>query len=415
MKTMTLSLMLGTMLLSFSTNHVLAAKPESAFNRLNWVEIHTSSISTQIMFDFTEPVYFQKKLNEKNHQLLLSFPGMKLRNFNTKHVLPKFNKLKAKGIISNITIKEENKNIPNVILTLTFAEFRSIKDKNKKRKKVKNRFLIKWSKIEDPNRLILDIFSIELLKNMKKNNSIILQAHNTHHRSNKHPNATKNRNLRIILDPGHGGLDPGSIGPGGVKEKDITLHIARKTRSMLKKSGFRVLLTRNTDRKMSVLKRSEFACQLKADLFISIHANSWISPGNTASGIETLYLNSPNLLPPTRMGGFFFLNIPRSQKYIQLANDCLKNTIDSSKQLAHSIQENIFHVLQRHKYTIRNRGLKGNKWCRILLRSHVPTTIIEVGFVSNKIEAQRLANPTYQNLLAQGIYNGIRGFVNQHR
>ena len=146
-------------------------------NKLSWVEVSKSNISTQIMFEFEEPIYFQRDIDLQKHQLMLTFPGMTLQQFKGDHVTSKLTKLKTLGVITEVTVTEESKPFPRVELTLTFKKDPIMAD-NDAQVPSSNGFLIRWSKMEDPNRLIFDIFSVESLEQMKKKNSFVLTAYN---------------------------------------------------------------------------------------------------------------------------------------------------------------------------------------------------------------------------------------------
>lgn len=158
-----------------------------AFNQLKKVAVTHNELSTQITFDFSQPIYFKQKLNEAQRTLKLWFPGMNLKNFNPQLVINKINQLKTAGLIDTVEINEKDKAIPNVMLTLKFTEFRTNSDNNKNNSesqvphKKQNRLLIKWSQTEEPNQLILDIFSVESLEKIKAQNSVLLHAKRTDH------------------------------------------------------------------------------------------------------------------------------------------------------------------------------------------------------------------------------------------
>ncbi len=144
-------------------------------NRLNWMKVANIQTYTQIMFDFAQPIKkLKKKLNADKTQLTLFFPGTRLKNFKKKNVIKTLNTLKEKGLIENVTLHQKNKTKP-VELTIKFAKYKP------NSKKHKQKLLIKFSKIiDDTNKLILDIFDIDTLKAINKNNDTILHAYNYH-------------------------------------------------------------------------------------------------------------------------------------------------------------------------------------------------------------------------------------------
>ena len=172
-----------------------------------------------------------------------------------------------------------------------------------------------------------------------------------------------------------------------------------------------MLLTRNDDSSLTLSERSEFAYQMKADLFISLHVNARPSSHTRdPSGIETYYLYAQDLLPPSNQRGFFFINQPKNKSLIKLLDSKLQKNITGSKQLATSIQANLINFLQHKKITVIDRGVKKST-LRVLLRSPVPCALVEVGFITHAEEAQNLGSKKYQDWLARGISRGIENYL----
>lgn len=383
---------------------------QETINRLNWIETY-HGISTQIMFDFSNPIYFEKKIIKENFQLRLIFPGMQLAQFSVKQVIAKLNELKKYGIIKNVTVTEKNKKFPKVVLYLDFEKTKQEKDKNdvngKNYIRKPNRLLIKWYKMEGPNRLIIDIFTQDDLDKLKNKNESILFAKNDLIKSDITPGKLKSH--RIVLDPGHGGKDYGAKG-NGLEEKTIALDIAKRTKNMLEEHKYNVLLTRNQDCDMSLVERSTLAEQLKADLFVSIHVNSTKSIATTHNGIETFYLQNSDLVSPTRHGGFLFINLKKDPSLITLIDEHIQANTQLSQTLAKSIQSSLVNFLKSQEIYINDRGVKADKF-RVLLRSPIPAALVEVGFITNKNDATQLSDKEYRNKIAYGIFQGITQFI----
>jgi len=400
------------------------------FNRLNKIEVSKLQFSTQIMFDFASPIYFKKKINKEKLQFLLAFPGMKREHFNEQLVLEKLAILKEEGMVSQISITEQLDKIPMVILTLSFAPTRFVKkskhndahDDHVDIEKT-NSLLIKWTKIEDPHRLILDIFSKESLDVLHKKDALILHAHNDVIKNDSQTSVmakmskkkNKKTGFRIAIDAGHGGAcDSGARGFHGLLEKNVTLDLAKRVRTILNGDGFQTLLTRDSDQAMSLQDRSDLACQLKADLFVSIHVNSCGKLGGEASGVETFYLQEKKLLPPTRKGGFIFVNLEKDFDVINAIDNYHKNNINFSKKLASSIQNNLLGLLKNQNMPTANRGIKP-AYFRVLFRNEIPSVLVEVAFITNKQDCDRLVLSSYRQHLAQGICNGIKNFADGYQ
>lgn len=212
------------------------------------------------------------------------------------------------------------------------------------------------------------------------------------------------KKINIVIDAGHGGRDSGSYS-FGLKEKKITLDIARKAASRLRKFGYNVFLTRNSDRYLSVVDRFKLAQQLKADLFVSVHVNA--SAGtNSVAGLETHFLDGSPFLDKNRSCKVYGID---KGKDLYLRN-LLRDKINASKVLSHSIQNSLLNLFSKKRINVVNRGVKKTVF-RTLMRSRVPSSIVEVGFLTNKKEAKRLSTPFYRGCLAKGISDGIMRFL----
>jgi N-acetylmuramoyl-L-alanine amidase len=204
----------------------------------------------------------------------------------------------------------------------------------------------------------------------------------------------KSTQKTVIVDCGHGGTDSGAIGCNGIKEKDITLAIGLRLAHALKKRGIRVLLMRSSDTTVPLDERTSFANTHNADLFVSIHANY---AKNSAQGIDTFALDTTLLHTITA------LNDDGAYKPLY---EHLKTRVDAGNRLAHNVHAAIMtHVHTQYPLVV-DRKVK-HEIAQILLGSHMPAVLIEVGFVSHPEEAKRLVDATYQQLIADSICNGI--------
>jgi N-acetylmuramoyl-L-alanine amidase len=387
-------------------------------NKLNWMEVSQGKFATQIMFDFSQPVFFDKKLNKEKFRLKLTFPGMDLEQFKQSGVVGQLNKLKRLGLVANVWLHEKGAQPNSVVLAIDFAQTHQPQGKHKQHKPAaseKNKLLIKWATLESPNRLIIDIFTKKTLDELKKQDHMMLQARNNVIMSDTTqeiylPNKSKQqKNLRIVIDPGHGGSQPGARA-FGLQEKDLALDIAQRVKKQLNQAGFNTILTRNVDQTMSLLERSELAVQLKADLFVSIHVNATGKKDPHENGVETFYLNNKYVHQPANKSGFILMNLKNQERLPEIVNNTLQKNVHASRALATEIQHNLVTALHKHKHAVTNRGIKTDGF-RVLLRSAVPAALVEVGFLTNKKEASHLAQEQYRSVIAQGIYQGIEKFV----
>jgi len=369
-------------------------------NNLSNIEISANRFAPQIFMEFTKPLYVEKSIDTNKMQLQLEFPGMSLTSFKQFNVVSKLKNLK--DLIKNVQLFYKKVPSPRVVLVISFSS----KD-----------ILVRWYKLEDSgkaDRLILDIFNKNKLKNLQKNGNRLLYAYNDSKKKTNFSsdliNLGEKKNLSILIDAGHGGIDDGARGFFLLKEKDIALDISRRASNLLKKNGFKVYLTRNGDQTLTLLERSELASQLNADLFISIHVNADIHFKSTSSGIETYYLKESDILPPRKSGGFLFVNNKSDLYFTKVADKLLNDNVQLSKYLASSIHNSVLNILRKQNINTVSRGLKQHTF-RVLLRGEVPVVLIEVGFLTNKEEAKKLASSSYRQLLAEGITQGIKNYI----
>ena len=210
----------------------------------------------------------------------------------------------------------------------------------------------------------------------------------------------------IVIDPGHGGRDPGGIGVGNLYEKPIALAISKKIAAILTDKGYTVLLTRDSDKFIPLKERTAFAVKHKADLFLSIHANA--SYNASANGIETYYLNiTSSDKNAERIAARENAN---SGYTIQELESLLKELIIESKskdsrRLAAHIQRELVATTGAI-----DRGVKHARFV-VLIGTNVPAILIETGFITNPTEATKLSSDTYQDKIASAVVTGIEKFI----
>jgi len=215
---------------------------------------------------------------------------------------------------------------------------------------------------------------------------------------------------RIVIDPGHGGKDPGCR-IGGQFEKDITLDIARLlARKLRGKIGCEVFLTRDKDTSLSLEQRTAIANMKKADLFISLHVNA--HKDERIHGLETYFLNMATdqsaMLVAARENAASEKSISDLQTIL---NDLMLNTkINESSRLAHNVQNGMVGGTSKMYGDIKSLGVKQAPFY-VLIGAEMPAVLVEVGFLSNPMERQRLATSKYQESVTDGIYGGIRSYI----
>ena len=216
---------------------------------------------------------------------------------------------------------------------------------------------------------------------------------------------------RIVLDPGHGGKDPGCSLEGGIKEKDIVLTLAKKLKVKIeKKLGCEVLMTRTTDVFIPLDERTAFANIKKADLFISLHVNAHKQA--RIYGIETYFLNMATdkraVLVAARENATSEKNISDLQSIL---NDLMLNTkISESSKLAYRVQNGIMEDVKQKYKEHRSLGVKQAPFY-VLIGAEMPAILIETGFITNSAERKKLLSDNYKEILSEGIVGGIESYM----
>jgi N-acetylmuramoyl-L-alanine amidase len=217
---------------------------------------------------------------------------------------------------------------------------------------------------------------------------------------------------KIVIDPGHGGHDTGTIGSNGLEEKNLVLEVSRRLGKLLEtRLGAEVVYTRKDDTFIPLETRTAVANQARADLFVSIHANS--SRDSAARGVETYYLNftsSPEALEvAARENAVSEKSIYELQDLVKKI--ALKEKIEESREFAWDVQQSLHSGLALKSPAIRNRGVKKAPFI-VLIGANMPSILAEISFVSNPADEHRLATSEYRQRIAESLYRGIAKYVN---
>ena len=216
---------------------------------------------------------------------------------------------------------------------------------------------------------------------------------------------------RIVVDAGHGGKDPGAVGPNGVLEKDVVLDLARElARQLRSELGCEVILTRDKDVFLPLEERTAIANRVGADLFISLHVNA--SPNRKVYGTETYYLNlSKNeqaVAVAARENGTTLKEVSDLEAILF---DLMANAkINESSRLAAEVQNALIAELSRHYSSIKNRGVLQGPFY-VLLGATMPSVLVEVGFISNHREEKRLTSSGFRDKSARAIVAGVKSYA----
>jgi N-acetylmuramoyl-L-alanine amidase len=216
---------------------------------------------------------------------------------------------------------------------------------------------------------------------------------------------------RIVIDPGHGGHDTGTIGPNRLEEKDLVLDVGKRLGKLLEgRLGADVVFTRQDDTFIPLETRTAIANQEQADLFVSIHANSSSDPD--ARGVETYYLNFTSsadaLEVAARENAVSDKSIHELQDLVKKI--ALKEKIEESREFASDVQHSLHNGLAIKSPGIRDRGVKKAPFI-VLIGANMPSILAEISFVSNPTDARRLQTPEYRQRIAESLYRGIAKYA----
>jgi N-acetylmuramoyl-L-alanine amidase len=217
---------------------------------------------------------------------------------------------------------------------------------------------------------------------------------------------------RIVIDPGHGGHDTGTIGPTGLMEKDLCLDVALRLGKIIQQRlpGADVVYTRADDTFIPLEERTNIANQAKADLFISIHANS--SRDHAARGIETYYLNMKGSAEAMEVAA---RENATAEQGVHDLQDLVKKIaqtekIEESKEFAEDIQDSLAKRVQKSSKTVKDRGVRKAPFV-VLIGADMPSILTEISFLSNPADEKLLKQPEQRQKVAEGLYQGVASYL----
>ncbi len=217
---------------------------------------------------------------------------------------------------------------------------------------------------------------------------------------------------KVVIDAGHGGHDTGTIGPGGMREKDLVLDVALRLGKLISKQlGADVVYTRSDDVFIPLEDRTKIANDQKADLFISIHANS--SPEASATGVETYYFNLTSdkrgLDLATRENATAASSISDLSDLLHRA--VLQTKLEESREFAQTMQGALFTMSARMNNRSKNRGVRQAPFV-VLIGATMPSILAEVGFVSNPHDERLMRRNDQRQKIAEALFKGVSGYAN---
>ncbi len=226
------------------------------------------------------------------------------------------------------------------------------------------------------------------------------------------PQQSKGEGIKlIVVDAGHGGRDPGAVGPNKVLEKDVVLSLAKDLAKALRQQlGVKVMMTRTDDRFIELRERTAYANRVGADLFISLHANASLS--SKVYGLETYFLNlSKNNQAAevaARENGTSLEDVSNLEAILF---DLMANAkINESSRLAAEVQQAMVAGLRPHYSRIKDLGVRQGPF-HVLLGATMPSVLVETAFISNRREEKRLSSQTYRKRVAAAIVNGVKNYT----
>jgi N-acetylmuramoyl-L-alanine amidase len=216
---------------------------------------------------------------------------------------------------------------------------------------------------------------------------------------------------RVVIDPGHGGADQGTVGRRGLMEKELVLEVAKRLGKLIEeRMGSEVIYTRADDTFIPLQDRTQLANDKKADLFLSIHANS--SPHPKIGGIEVYYLNFTRSADALDLAA---RENASSEKSVYELRDLIQtitlhDKIEESKEFASKVQGTLQTFETRYNTAAKNRGVKKAPFV-VLIGASMPSVLAEIGFLSNAREEQLLKRPDHRQKLAEALYQGVARYA----
>jgi N-acetylmuramoyl-L-alanine amidase len=361
----------------------VSASPDRS--RLFSVRVSSSQTYSRVTMDLSHEVRYETHRLKEDPSKGLP-PRIYVDLFSTKLAMDARNPIAADdGVLRQLRVGQFTADVVRIVIDLTTSGEH-------------NAFLL-----ADPYRLVIDIQG-------QKNSEAVAAADRSKKKTATLPERAKlpvAAIRKVVLDPGHGGKDPGAIGVGGIAEKDIVLAVAKKLERKLKQEmGVEVVLTRRDDRFIPLEDRTAIANAEGADLFVSLHMNA--SPNGEARGLETYYLDNTNdegsLRLAARENGTSRRNVSDLQFILSDMTQNMK--LEDSITLAHHLQHSLVDGMSTRLTDVKDLGVKKALFY-VLVGARMPSVLVEMFFITNKTEGRAMSQESYQNAVVDALYDGI--------
>jgi N-acetylmuramoyl-L-alanine amidase len=363
------------------------AAPGSDKARLSAVRYLSSTSYTRVMMDLSQEVRFETHRLKEDASKGLP-PRIYVDIFGAQVAMHSKDPVKVDdGLLRQVRVGQFSHDVVRVVLDMT-----SLRNHNA--------FLL-----PDPYRLVIDVQGQNALEP-----SVSLTKDKTTTPAKKSTTSPPAGIRKIVLDPGHGGRDPGAIGVGGIAEKDLVLSVARKlARKIRQEMGIDVVLTRKDDSFVPLEDRTAIANAENADLFVSLHMNA--SPNGDARGLETYYLDNTTDEASIRLASRENGTARNKVSDLQfILSDMTQNMkLEDSITLAHRLQGSLVSTMARKMADVRDLGVKKALFY-VLVGARMPSVLVEMFFITNKTEGRAMTHDTYQNAVLDSLYDGIQKY-----
>ncbi len=403
------------------------------------IDRQNSSTQKENQINNIEKPLLKKEINEKDDNLNIdTINPIRSISTNGNKIIVKFNKNYVKDDINQTSQKVDNKyvysfdilgkykytvptkleidNIDNISIN-DKKDSVNIKISNKENTKITYSLSSKELIININNQSTNNTNTASVVPNKKESKSSEMPSTLPSSISSSIENNSKGKNKVIVLDAGHGADDVGAVGPNKRYEKVVNLNVTKYLAALLKQRGYTVYLTRNNDTFIKVMDRTILANEKNADLFISVHTNAVPKEkANEVDGIETFFLSPARSERAKRVAELEnktdIREMSNSSKDVFLES-LNRPRITASHKFAIDVQAGILQSTRSKYKDIKDSGVReGPFW--VLVGAQMPSILVELGYISHPTESKRLYDKDYQQLLANGIANGVDSYFSKN-